>query len=160
MTSTTRRRLTALALAVTAAFAAPAHAAPPAAVKVFLVAIGDNGRNGKRIGCEDSLVAVSRPLEAGVAPLRGAIRALLATPPETAGTPTLENFWKGTDLALESVVLRKGTATIKITGQISVAGVCDEPRIVEQIEATARQFRTVKRVRVFVDGRRLADVIR
>ena len=160
MTSTTRRRLTAFALAVTAAFAGPALAAPPAEVKVFLVALGDNGRNGKRIGCEDSLVAVSRPLEAGAAPLEAAIRALLATPPETEGTPTLENFWKGTDLALKSVVIRKGTATINITGQISVAGVCDEPRIVEQIEATARQFRSVKHVRVLVNGERLADVIR
>jgi hypothetical protein len=172
MTTTTRRRLTALALAVSALFAgaSPAReaharlqtapAAPPAEFKVFLVALGDNGKSGKRVGCEDSLVPVSRPLEAGAAPLATAIRALLATPPETEGTPTLENFWKGSDLALESVGIRKGTATINITGQISVAGVCDEPRIIGQIEATARQFPSVKRVRVLVNGRRLADVIR
>src|SRR5689334_2576909 len=79
MTISTRRRLTILALAVSAVFAGAAlareaHArtqtaptAPPATVKVFLVALGDDGKSGKRIGCDDSLVAVSRPLAPGAA---------------------------------------------------------------------------------------------
>ena len=168
MRSSSRRRLLGLALAVTCALAivssrSDARArgqAQPAEVKIFLVALDDKGKAGKKVGCDDSLVAVSRTLEAGVGPLEGAIRALLAAPEETPGTPALGNYWKGTDLKLASVVLRGGTATIRITGEISVAGVCDEPRITGQIEETARQFPTVKRVRVYVNGRALAQVIR
>lgn len=129
-------------------------------VKVYLVAVGDAGAKGKRIGCDDSLVPVSMPVESGSVPLEAAIRLLLAAPPESGDSPQLENFWRGTDLKLASVVVKKGTATIHISGEISVAGVCDEPRIVKQIEETARQFKTVKRVRVYVNGRPLAEVIR
>jgi hypothetical protein len=43
---------------------------------------------------------------------------------------------------------------------VFVAGACDQPRIVEQIEATARQFPTVKRVRVFLGKQTLAAAIR
>jgi sporulation and spore germination protein len=163
MERTPRHRLLALTLTLASALAcvAGAHAqAKPTDVKIFLVAVGDNGQHGTHIGCDDSLVAVSRPVDAGAAPLEAAIRALLAAPDETAGTLALENFWKGTDLALASVAIAKGTATIRITGHLSVAGVCDEPRISGQIDATARQFSNVKRVRVFVNGRPLAEVIR
>jgi len=47
----------------------------------------------------------------------------------------------------------------QITGRLLVAGICDEPRITEQIEATAKQFPTVKRVRVFVSGSPLKEAI-
>jgi hypothetical protein len=51
-------------------------------------------------------------------------------------------------------------AIIRIRGTLPVAGVCDEPRIEEQIKATARQFRGVRSVRVFLNGERLSDAIR
>jgi ABC-type uncharacterized transport system substrate-binding protein len=43
---------------------------------------------------------------------------------------------------------------------VRVAGICDEPRITEQIEATAKQFPTVKTVRVFINGIPLKEAIR
>jgi hypothetical protein len=51
-------------------------------------------------------------------------------------------------------------ATIRIRGRVFIAGVCDAPRIEGQIRETARQFRGVRSVNVFVDGRRLADALR
>ena len=130
-------------------------------VKVYLVAVGDEGKLGRKIGCGDSLVAVTRQIKATSAPLRAALQELLSIPREYAGDSRLNNFWVGNNLRLGSVSIRAGTATIQITGEgPSVAGVCDQPRITSQIEATARQFPTVKRVRVFVNGRRLADAIR
>jgi len=72
----------------------------------------------------------------------------------------LGNYWKGSDLKVKSVSLKRGTATIWITGTLTVAGICDEPRITEQITATARQFSSVKRVRVFVNGTPLREAIR
>jgi ABC-type uncharacterized transport system substrate-binding protein len=60
---------------------------------------------------------------------------------------------------LKSVSICKGTATIRFSGEISVAGICDEPRITEQIEATAKQFPTVKRVKVYVGNKTLKYAI-
>jgi spore germination protein GerM len=129
-------------------------------VKIYLVALGDNGKTGKKIGCEDSLVAVTRTIEATAAPLKAAIQELLSTPPETGDNPRLENFWKGRNLSVRSVSIRKSTATIYLSGELFVAGICDEPRIKSQIEETAKQFPNVKKVKVFIGKSRLEDAIR
>jgi len=129
-------------------------------IKVYLVAVGDNGQAGKKIGCEDSVVPVTRSIRKTAAPLKAAIEELLSTPVETDGTPKLQNFWKGRNLRVRSVSIRRATATIHISGEVFVAGICDEPRIESQIEETARQFPTVKRVKVFIGKRTLKDAIR
>ncbi|MDX6611846.1 MAG: hypothetical protein QOD75_1032 [Blastocatellia bacterium] len=126
------------------------------AVKVYLVAVGDNGAHGKKFGCEDSLAQVTIMVARTAEPLRAALQELLSIAPP----PGLQSFWKGRNLTLRSVSIQKGTAIIHFSGEIFVAGICDEPRIVGQIEATARQFSTVKRVRVFIGKQTLAQAIR
>lgn len=126
-------------------------------VKVYLVALDDGGKRGRKIGCGDSLVPVTRPVRAGGTPLRAAVEELLSVPHEYEGG--LGNYWWGEDLKVQSISMRGGTATIRISGKLYVAGICDQPRIEEQIKATARQFPGVRRVRVFVNGRTLSDAI-
>ena len=133
-----------------------AHA--PLEVKVYLVATGDNGKTGKKIGCDDSLVPVTRTIKTARAPLQASIEELLALPREY--DENLKNYWFGKGLKVKDVSLRGGLATIRITGQLFVAGVCDEPRIESQINETARQFPAVRRVKVFVNGSTLAQAIR
>jgi hypothetical protein len=131
-----------------------------AEVKVFLVALDDDGRRGRRIGCGDSLVPVTRAVNApGGATLRAALDALLALPHDQDGG--LKNYWRGNNLRVVGVSLRNGLATIRVAGEGPfIAGVCDAPRITEQIRATARQFPAVRRVSVFVNGRRLENALR
>jgi hypothetical protein len=105
-------------------------------------------------------VAVTRTIKPTAAPIRAALDELLSMPEEfDDGGQQLGNYWKGSDLKVKSVSLTRGTATIQITGRLLVAGICDEPRITEQIEATAKQFPSVKRVRVFVSGTPLKEAI-
>jgi hypothetical protein len=127
-------------------------------VKVYLVAVGDAGKRGRKIGCDDSLVPVTRTVKADGAPLKAAIRELLSMQHECEGG--LGNYWFGENLKVSGATVSRGTATIRITGKVFVAGICDEPRIEEQIKETARQFPGVRRVKVFVNGRTLASVIR
>lgn len=130
------------------------------AIKVYLVAVGDDGKTGKKIGCGDSLVPVTRTIKKTGAPLTAALEELLLTPQHSDGTPKLENFWQGRKLKVQSVAIRNNTATVHIAGEVFVAGVCDEPRITSQIEETARQFPNVKKVKVFIGKRTLAQAIR
>ena len=127
-------------------------------VKVYLVALDDKGKRGRRIGCDDSLVPVTRTVAAAGAPLRAAVEELLAVPREYEGG--LGNYWAGEGLRVQSAVISRGVATVRIAGTLPVAGVCDQPRIEEQIKATARQFRRVRSVRVLLNGRRLSDAVR
>lgn len=139
----------------------PVASGGPAAgreVKVFLVALDDKGRRGRRIGCDDSLVPVTRNVTAAGAPLKAAVEELLSIPREYEGG--LGNYWAGEGLRVESAAVAAGVATIRIRGTLPVAGICDEPRIEEQIKATARQFREVRSVRVLLNGQRLSDAIR
>jgi spore germination protein GerM len=128
-------------------------------IKVYLVAVNDNGKKGKKIGCDDSLVAVTRTIPSTQAPLKAALEELLAIPHEY--NKELGNYWWGKDLKLKSVSITGAVATIHISGEGPyVAGICDEPRITEQIEETAKQFPTVKKVEVFVNGKPLKEAIR
>jgi Sporulation and spore germination len=95
------------------------------------------------------------------APLRAALDELLSMPENfDNGGQQLGNYWKGSHLKVKSVSLTNGVATIQITGRLSIAGICDEPRIEEQIQAAAKQFPTVKTVRVFINGIPLKEAIR
>ena len=127
-------------------------------VKVYLVAVDDKGKSGRKIGCDDSLVAVTRTINAATPTLKAAMEELVAISGDD--DKKLGNYVFGPELKVESVKLSKGTATIRFSGHISVAGICDEPRITEQIMATAKQFPNVKRVKVFVGKETLANAIR
>ena len=128
-------------------------------VDIYLVAVGDKGKKGIKIGCDDSLVAITRKIKPTVSPLKAAIEELLAIPREY--NKELGNYWQGNNLKLKSVSITEGVATIHISGEgPSVAGVCDEPRITEQIDKTAMQFSSVNTVKVFVNDKPLAEVIR
>lgn len=128
-------------------------------VDIYLVAVGDKGKKGIKIGCDDSLVRVERKIKPTVAPLKAALEELLATPRQY--NKELGNYWQGKDLKLKSVTINEGVATIHISGEgPAVGGICDEPRITEQIEKTAMQFSSVNSVRVFVNDKPLAEAIR
>jgi spore germination protein GerM len=127
-------------------------------VKVYLVAVDDKGKSGKKIGCDDSLVAVTRDVPKTQGVLKAALEELIAIPHEF--NSQLGNYVVGPDLKVKSATIKGGTATIRFSGAISVAGICDEPRITEQIIATAKQFRAVKRVKVFVGNQTLKDAIK
>lgn len=129
-------------------------------IKVYLVAVGDDGKTGKKFGCGDSLVPVTSFIEPTAAPLQAALERLLEIPQHADSRPDLENFWKGRSLKVQSVSIRSNTATIHISGAVFVAGACDIPRIESQIEETAQQFPSVKRVKVFIGKRTLAEALR
>jgi hypothetical protein len=129
-------------------------------VKIYLVALGDNGKNGKKVGCEDSLVPVTRKIPETTAPLKAALLELFADREASQKEIDLNlgNYWRG--MELKSVAIENGTAIIHLTGEAPrVAGVCDAPRIKEQIIETARQFPTVKKVKVFINGKPMNELI-
>src|SRR5947209_6306527 len=47
-------------------------------IRLYYIALSDNGKSGARVGCGDSLVAVHRVMPATTAPLTAALRLLLS----------------------------------------------------------------------------------
>ncbi|MFN2130572.1 MAG: LysM peptidoglycan-binding domain-containing protein [Anaerolineae bacterium] len=128
-------------------------------VKIYLVALEDQGQSGQEIGCGDSLVPVEVQVTPTRAPLTAALRALLAIKTETYGESGLYDSLYQSNLTVQSVAIVDRTAIIRLTGEVQLGGTCDTPRFEGQIEATALQFSTVDTAQVFINGQSMADVL-
>lgn len=136
---------------------------PPSAnttqVKIFLIAIGDNGVSGPMIGCGDSAIAVTRVVPETRAPLTAALNQLLSLHDKFLGQSGLYNALYQSNLQLQSVTLVSGVATINLTGSLSLGGECDNPRVEAQLADTALQFSTVRTANIFLNGKPLKEVL-
>ena len=128
-------------------------------IRLFYVALADNGRSGFRIGCGDSLVPVKRTIPPTPAPLTAALRLLLSDHRRTYGQSGLYNALYRSRLTLKRAVVVGGTAFISLIGRTVLGGECDDPRFKAQIVRTARQFPPVRAVAVFINGRPMSRVI-
>lgn len=128
-------------------------------VKIFLIAIGDNGQSGPVVGCGDSAVGVVREIAPTVAPLTAALRELFTLHDRDYGQSGFYNALYQSNLRLEGATIVNSVATIRITGNLTLGGVCDNPRVAAQITQTALQFATVKSVQVFLNNVPLDQVL-
>ena len=99
------------------------------------------------IGCGDRLVPVAVPAKSSG--LEDAMSELL-TQPDTMGL--MNALYQGGRLGLDSVVVSGMTSRVYIGGPMQIGGVCDHPRIVEQLIATARSAASTDSVAFYVDG--------
>jgi len=147
--------------------AAPTSAALPAtapptsagitAIKVFMIAMEDNGQAGPAIGCGDSVVAVTRQIAPTRGPLRAAFTELLSIKDEFYGQSGLYNPLYRYNLTLDEARIDNGRATIRLSGEFFLVGTCEDPRLRAQLEQTALQFSTVNAVDIYINDRLLSD---
>ncbi len=121
-------------------------------VKIFLIAVGDNGKSGKLIGCGDSAVAVTVPIARTQGVLRAALNSLLSIRQQYYGESGLYNALYQSNLTLDKVTIENRRALIYLSGTMKLGGVCDNPRVEAQFKETALQFSTVSDVAVYVNG--------
>jgi hypothetical protein len=128
-------------------------------VKIFLIAMEDGGKAGPAVGCGDSAVSVivRVPFSPGV--LRAALSALLANHNQFYGESGLYNALYQSRLAVEDVAIASGTATIHLSGALTMGGECDAPRVEAQLKQTALQFSTVHAVSIFINGHPLSELL-
>jgi len=129
-------------------------------VNIYLIAIGDNGVSGKKIGCGDSVV----PVVVAIQPTLGVLRAALTELFRLEGQPYygqsgLYNALAQSHLAIQGLEIVNREAIIRLTGELQIGGLCDDPRIQAQLEETALQFSTVDRVNIFVNGVELETLL-
>jgi len=121
-------------------------------IRIYLVALGDQGKTGIRIGCGDSLIAVRTPVTPTNAPLRVALRLLLASHSRYYGQSGLYNALYQSRLTVAGLQIKNGRAAISLVGMFRLGGVCDSPRLKAQLRRTALQFPTVHSVTILING--------
>lgn len=122
-------------------------------VIIHLIAIGDNGASGRKIGCGDSLIAIKVQIQPTLEVLRAALNELLALrgQKDYAGSG-LYNALYQSNLSIESLNIVNREAIIRLKGSLVLGGVCDNPRVKAQLEESALQFSTVDKASVFING--------
>lgn len=150
-------------MVVTPVSASESRATPAAGmasrVQMYLIAIGDNGKSGKKVGCGDSLLGITRKIPPTMTPLTAVIRMEIRNHRQFYGRSGLYNALYQSRLDLQRATVVNGTATIHLTGKLRLGGACDAPRIRAQLRHTALQFPTVQRVFVYVNGTSLSKAL-
>lgn len=131
-------------------------------VDIYLIALGDAGARGEEIGCEDSVVPVQvdiDPAQGTSAAIRSAYNVMFTRGDEIAERENLYNVFSQSDLQVDEVSLEDQTAVIRLTGQLMLGGVCDNPRVSAQLRETALQFSAVEQVEIFLNETPLEEVL-
>ena len=135
----------------------PLAATSPQMVKIFVIAVDDNGKTGIPVGCGDSVVPVQVEIPTTQGVLKAALQALLSVKDQYYGQSGLYNALYQSDLQVENVSIdNNGKASIYLTGSLVMGGECDTPRVRAQVEQTVLQFPAVKEVAIFINGKPLA----
>jgi hypothetical protein len=128
-------------------------------VRIFLVAVDDNGKTGKKIGCGDSLIPVTRDIEPTTTPLKAALEELLSLKTQTYGESGLYNALYQSDLTVEKATVTDGKAQVSLRGTYALGGTCDTPRFTEQLRETVLQFPSVDEVAILLNGKPIDDAL-
>jgi hypothetical protein len=122
-------------------------------IKVFLIALNDNGASGKKIGCNDSLVPVLVQIDPTLAVLKASLIELFRLQGQMYyGSSGLYNSLYQSNLSIDSLNIINREAIIRLKGTLTLGGVCDDPRAKAQLEEIALQFSTIDKASVFING--------
>ncbi len=125
---------------------------------LYFVALEDNGKSGEKIGCNDSLVAVSKDIS-GEDSIQAALNELLSYNQQYYGQSGLYNSLYQSDLKIESITIEDKVASVHLTGTVQVGGVCDNPRFEQQIMKTILQFPSIENVDIYINNKPLQEVL-
>ena len=119
---------------------------------MFLIAVEDNGRSGQLIGCNDSVVPVVIEIEPTVAPMTSALNRMLSLEDEFYGQSGLYNVFYQSDLTVDGIDIEDRAANVHLSGTLALGGVCDNPRVIAQLEQTILQYSSVDSAAIFLNG--------
>lgn len=150
----------------------PGVPAPVEAVRIFLVELAADGEGtgqpagGETFGCGDRLRGVEVPVASEGLDTAGRIAAALASLLAAEGGPevprNLYTAFSRSDLTVESVAAVPGVEglfRVELAGELVLGGVCDNPRVRAQLEATARQLVGVEDVEISIGGQPLEALL-
>jgi hypothetical protein len=127
--------------------------------RVFLISPGDQGRSGHKVGCGDSAVPVEIALPRKEPGLEEALGALLALKERYQEPSGLSNPLYSSALQLVRIERHGGEARVYLKGYLEMGDACDNPRMLAELEETARQFPDVSRVQFFLEERPLREIL-
>jgi hypothetical protein len=127
---------------------------PARQVNIYLIGLEGSGILGKKIGCNDTVVAYPVQVNSAVDPLYAALVMLFSVEEVGLGKAEgLYNSYQQSNLeVVEAFIDEQGTAHVRLSGEFLIGGVCDTPRAQAQIQETIFQFPEVKAADITING--------
>jgi hypothetical protein len=126
---------------------------------IYLVALKDDGKQGQKIGCGDSLVKVERQTVSDTR-ITDVYQDILGIKDQTDPETGLTNALYQSDLHLDTATIQGSAARVYLSGTLKTAGDdCDAARIQAQLEEPARQFEGVRTVEVYINNTALKEAL-
>jgi hypothetical protein len=124
--------------------------------KIYLIALEDKGISGPAVGCGDSLITV----ETQTKDAQAALQMLLQNHNQWYGQSGLYNALYQSDLKINRFESKAGKLEVDLAGNLLLGGVCDTPRVNDQLKATIRQSTTdTSPVIIRINGKLLEDLL-
>jgi hypothetical protein len=122
---------------------------------IYLVDVGNQRGLEDEFGCNDSLWTLEIPI-----PVLGTVEArivatlqpLFALDDAIVDQIGAYNALSGATIVITGVEVDNGHARVDLEGQFALGGVCDDPRVEEQLRATVLQFDEVDDVTFYLNG--------
>lgn len=147
-------------------FASPPASAPTVnntnvtqPLKMYMVAVDDNGTSGDLIGCGDSAVSVTTEDVTTSDVVKATMERLIANKNQFYGESGLYNALYKSTLTYISSSTSGDTVTVKLSGTFSLGGECDNPRVQSQLELSAKAAAGVEKAAIFVNDKPLSEVL-
>lgn len=121
-------------------------------VELYLIARPGSGLSGDLIGCNDTIVSVKDTLAGADRPVAGLMTKLLARQNDDKRYTTVDG------LRLDTVI-NQTPVRVYMRGHPRLRGICDHPRIRQQLYRTAQQLPAVDSVLFYINGRELDEIL-
>ncbi len=113
-------------------------------IAVYFVDVENQRNIDETFGCGDSLSYLTQNLENEEITLEekieSAVNFLITANDQYVGKGGLYNAFYQSNLSINRVEIEDSTANVYLTGELELAGTCDNPRIRAQLENTITQF--------------------
>jgi hypothetical protein len=126
---------------------------------LYYIAINDDGKIGEKIGCGDSAVAIKTADVKTDDVVKSTFTTLLSNHDQFYGTSGLANTLYNSNLTFVSSSKSGDTVTVNLSGNFSLGGVCDIPRVQTQLELAAKTAAGVGKAEIFVNSKPLSEVL-
>jgi hypothetical protein len=126
--------------------------------KMYLVKLNDDGLNGIKVGCGDSLVFIERFTPSGSSALITNLQALLNLKTQIEPNTSYYNAVYQSSLHIDSATIDNGLAEVRLSGTVQLGGVCDDPRFTEQLRQTVLNSPGVMTADITINGQTLEQI--
>ncbi|NCQ54430.1 hypothetical protein GW791_03270 [Candidatus Saccharibacteria bacterium] len=126
---------------------------------LYYIAIDDGGKSGEKVGCGDSAVMVKTEDVKTDNVVSSTFSRLLSNHNQFYGESGLYNVLYNSNLTFLSSFKAGDTITVNLSGELSLGGVCDNPRVQSMLEMTAKTAAGATKANIFINSKPLSEVL-